>query len=138
MSDYSDASSRATTLDNQITQSAQSVSSEYSDLVSLAARQTFGSIDITVSRGSDGQWNTSDAMIFMKNMGNNRSVLSARPCRATLIPSLQACQPRGDHLRGFPDVPLRERIVRWGTPDASPGVPGIKHIYAALRRVRHR
>ena len=84
VSDYSDASSRATTLDNRITQSAQSISSEYSDLVSLAARQTFGAIDITVSRGSDGQWNTSDAMIFMKNMGNNRSV-SCTPLRGPTL-----------------------------------------------------
>lgn len=74
VSDFSDASSRMSTLDDEITQSAQSISSEYSDIVSLAARQTFGSLDITVSRGTDGQWNTSDAMIFMKNLGNNRSV----------------------------------------------------------------
>lgn len=84
VSDYSDASSRATTFDNQITQSAQNISSEYSNLVSLAARQTFGAIDITVSRGSDGKWNTSDAMIFMKNMGNNRSVSRLPFHRATL------------------------------------------------------
>jgi len=37
--------------------------------VTLAARQTFGAIDITVANGTDGNWNTSDVMIFMKNIG---------------------------------------------------------------------
>ncbi|KAH9935633.1 uncharacterized protein B0H18DRAFT_1082345 [Fomitopsis serialis] len=57
---------RSTQLDNEITQNATNISSEYSDLVSLAARQTFGAIDIT--------WNTSDVMIFMKDMGTSRRV----------------------------------------------------------------
>ncbi|KZT72217.1 hypothetical protein DAEQUDRAFT_763324 [Daedalea quercina L-15889] len=74
VTDSSDAMTRSTQLDNEITQNATSISSEYSDLVSLAARQTFGAIDITVSQGTDSQWNTSDVMIFMKNMGNNRRV----------------------------------------------------------------
>ncbi|TFY62886.1 hypothetical protein EVJ58_g3577 [Rhodofomes roseus] len=74
VSDYSDAASRSTQLDDEITKNATSISSEYSDLVSLAARQTFGAIDITVSQGTKSQWNTSDVMIFMKNMGTNRRV----------------------------------------------------------------
>ena len=50
-------------------QAASSVSNEYGQIVSLATRQTFGSIDITVGNGTDGNWNMSDVMIFMKNMG---------------------------------------------------------------------
>ena len=59
-------------MDNMITQAASNISSQYVDLVSLAASQTFGSIEISVSKGSDGDWNTSDVKIFMKDMGNSR------------------------------------------------------------------
>ncbi|CCM05724.1 uncharacterized protein FIBRA_07956 [Fibroporia radiculosa] len=69
LSDYSNAETRAEDLDNQLMQASSSISNEYSQIVSLAARQTFGSIDITVANGTDGNWNTSDVMIFMKNMG---------------------------------------------------------------------
>ncbi|CCM05442.1 uncharacterized protein FIBRA_07661 [Fibroporia radiculosa] len=69
LSDYSNAETRAEDLDNQLMQASSSISNEYSQVVSLAARQTFGSMDITVANGTDGNWNTSDVMIFMKNMG---------------------------------------------------------------------
>ncbi|KLO15790.1 hypothetical protein SCHPADRAFT_938386 [Schizopora paradoxa] len=42
----------------------------YTDLLSLAARQIFGTLEITVSKASDGSWNQSDVMIFSKNMGD--------------------------------------------------------------------
>ncbi|OCH88863.1 DUF1793-domain-containing protein [Obba rivulosa] len=71
---YTTTSQRAQALDSKIQQDALNISSEYADLVSLAARQVFGSIDITISKGSDGQWNTSDIMIFMKDMGNTRRI----------------------------------------------------------------
>ena len=51
-------------------QSAAAISSKYADLVSLATRQVFGSIEISVANGSDGKWNTSDVKIFMKDVGN--------------------------------------------------------------------
>ncbi|KZT10665.1 uncharacterized protein LAESUDRAFT_755360 [Laetiporus sulphureus 93-53] len=72
--DFSDAQSRAESLDNELMQNASSISSQYSDLISLAARQAFGGIDITVSNETDGNWNTSDVMIFMKNMGTDSRV----------------------------------------------------------------
>jgi len=67
--DYEDAMTRCLALDSQLTDAASAISSNYSDLVTLAARQTFGGIDITISNGTDGQWNSSDVMIFMKNLG---------------------------------------------------------------------
>lgn len=48
---------------------ASAISQNYTDLVTLAARQTFGGIDITVTNGTDGNWNISDTMIFMKDIG---------------------------------------------------------------------
>lgn len=69
LSDYNDALSRSEALDNQLTSAASGISSEYSDLIALASRQAFGGIDITVSNATGGGWNTSDVMIFMKNIG---------------------------------------------------------------------
>ncbi|OCH91418.1 hypothetical protein OBBRIDRAFT_886945 [Obba rivulosa] len=74
LSDYDTANQRAQALDQKILRDASNISTEYADLVSLAARQAFGGIDITISNGTDGHWNTSDIMIFMKDIGNTRRV----------------------------------------------------------------
>ena len=75
LTDFPDARKRAAQLDQQLVQNATAAggSENYSDLVSLAARQAFGAIDITVAEDDNGQWNTSDTMIFMKNMGGGVS-----------------------------------------------------------------
>ncbi|KAF8874093.1 hypothetical protein BD779DRAFT_1704130 [Infundibulicybe gibba] len=69
--DFPNACQRAIELDQKIMSDALSVSQDYADLVSLSARQTVGSIDITVSNGTNGQWNTSDVMIFMKSISDS-------------------------------------------------------------------
>ncbi|KAF8885607.1 hypothetical protein BD779DRAFT_664453 [Infundibulicybe gibba] len=68
--DFPNAQQRAIELDQRITSDALSISQDYTDLVSLSVRQTIGSIDITASKGFDGQWNTSDVMMFMKSVGD--------------------------------------------------------------------
>ena len=70
--DFSAASDRAQSLDEKIISDVGKISSNYVDLVSLAARQVMGSMDITVlesdSRGSvDG----SDVKIFVKDIGGS-------------------------------------------------------------------
>ncbi|KAF8883859.1 hypothetical protein BD779DRAFT_1626150 [Infundibulicybe gibba] len=72
--DFPNALQRAVELDQKITSDALSISQDYADLVSLSVRQTMGSIDITTSRGLNGQWNTSDVMIFMKSIGDTSRV----------------------------------------------------------------
>ncbi len=57
LSDFSDAKQRAIDLDNKIMSDARQISDNYADLVTLAARQTLA-VDITVSKDSEGQWNT--------------------------------------------------------------------------------
>ena len=69
---YSTAYDRAIELDEKITSEAANISSEYVDLVSLVARQTLGSLDITVFSDSDGNLNASDVMVFMKDIGASR------------------------------------------------------------------
>ncbi|KAI0930164.1 hypothetical protein AcV5_006948 [Taiwanofungus camphoratus] len=74
LSDFNGSLARSVALDEKILQDASSISGDYGDLVSLAARQVFGGIDITVSVGADGDWNTSDLKIFMKDVGTSRRV----------------------------------------------------------------
>ncbi|KIK65892.1 hypothetical protein GYMLUDRAFT_1027590, partial [Collybiopsis luxurians FD-317 M1] len=71
--DASNALQRAISLDNKILSDAQRISSNYSDLVSLASRQTMAGMEITVGFGSSGQVvNESDTLIFMKDTGNSQ------------------------------------------------------------------
>ncbi|KAK0466307.1 uncharacterized protein EV420DRAFT_1261099 [Desarmillaria tabescens] len=73
LNDFSNAKQRAIDLDNKIMSDTRRVSDNYADLVALAARQALA-VDITVSRDSNGQWNTSDVMSFMRDMGDSRRV----------------------------------------------------------------
>ncbi|PCH42735.1 hypothetical protein WOLCODRAFT_152776 [Wolfiporia cocos MD-104 SS10] len=72
LSDFNAALGRATDLDNQVMAATSNISTNYTDIVHLGARQTFAGIDITVSKGTDGAWNMSDVKIFMKNVGTDR------------------------------------------------------------------
>ena len=66
----------ATALDQRITDAASKISQEYVDLVSLATRQTLGSIYITLGAADKGA-NASDVKIFMKDVGSSRYVPGA-------------------------------------------------------------
>ncbi|KAK0199053.1 hypothetical protein F5146DRAFT_118166 [Armillaria mellea] len=73
LDDFPNAKQRAIALDNKTMSDARQISDNYADLVALAARQALA-VDITVSKDSAGQWNTSDIMTFMKDVGNSRRV----------------------------------------------------------------
>lgn len=66
MSDFDRASTAAIQFDTELLYNASIISTQYADLVSLSARQIFGSLDITISQGHGGDWNASDILIFMK------------------------------------------------------------------------
>ncbi len=53
---------------------AAKISSQYSDIVSLATRQTMSALDITMGTDSSGIPIPSDIKIFMKNLGTDRFV----------------------------------------------------------------
>ncbi|KAH9942459.1 uncharacterized protein BXZ73DRAFT_88030 [Epithele typhae] len=72
--DYANALSRAEALDQKIMADAAQVSQHYVDLVSLSARQTVGSIDITVGVDSSKKPDPTDVKIFMKDVGTSRRV----------------------------------------------------------------
>lgn len=58
---------------------AANISTEYTDLVSLAALQAMGSLDFTVGHDSEGKVNISDVMAFMKDIGSFRAPYVSHP-----------------------------------------------------------
>ena len=69
MNDYANAVETTAELDTKLQIAASNISSNYADLVSLSLRQVMGTMDITIKKDSDNNWNTSDIKIFMKNIG---------------------------------------------------------------------
>ncbi|KLO15801.1 hypothetical protein SCHPADRAFT_243997 [Schizopora paradoxa] len=74
LNDFDAARSSAEAFDQMIQNVPLSHITGYSDLLSLVARQIFGTLEITVSKSSDGTWNQSDTMIFSKDMGDVSSI----------------------------------------------------------------
>ncbi|KIK65815.1 hypothetical protein GYMLUDRAFT_158671, partial [Collybiopsis luxurians FD-317 M1] len=74
MSNASNALQRAEALDDMIVSDANKVSSNYTDLVSLASRQVMAGMEITVGSDLDGNVNASDTLIFMKDTGNSQRI----------------------------------------------------------------
>ena len=73
LNDFSIASSRAQQLDHDILQNTTSVSNMLGDLVSLSIAQVYGSTQLTVGIDASGKPNSSDVMMFMKNIGGTQS-----------------------------------------------------------------
>ncbi|KAH8986917.1 hypothetical protein EDB83DRAFT_1167895 [Lactarius deliciosus] len=71
--DFANASSRAQELDLKILQHASPISGPLGDLVSLATAQVFGSFHLTYAIDADGDFNKSDVMAFMRNMGGSNT-----------------------------------------------------------------
>jgi len=70
LDDFDTALTAADTFDENLRKVSLSDVTGYTALLALATRQVFGTLEITVSKSSDGTWNQSDVMIFSKNMGN--------------------------------------------------------------------
>lgn len=69
LDDFSRAQSAAASFDAQLREAGLQFSENYANLLALTARQVMGTIDITISKDINGNWNTSDVKIFMKNIG---------------------------------------------------------------------
>ncbi|KLO15796.1 hypothetical protein SCHPADRAFT_824120 [Schizopora paradoxa] len=70
LDDFDAALASADAFDQMIMNVSLSHVDGYPGLLSLAARQLFGTLEITVSKSSDGNWNQTDIMIFSKDMGD--------------------------------------------------------------------
>ena len=71
LNDFSDASQRAQQLDQRILADAASVSGLLGDLVSLAIHQIYGSSQLTIGTDDSGRLDTSDVMMFIKDIGGS-------------------------------------------------------------------
>ncbi|KAI9434461.1 hypothetical protein H4582DRAFT_779038 [Lactarius indigo] len=69
LNDFTGASLRAQRLDSKILEEAAPISGLLGDLVSLATAQVYGSTQLTVGTDASGNFNKSDVMAFMKNVG---------------------------------------------------------------------
>ncbi|KAI0829799.1 hypothetical protein BC628DRAFT_1314099 [Trametes gibbosa] len=79
VSGFPDAQRKAIALDDAIIGNASAISTWYADLVSLATRSTMGSLDITVSTGTDERPNASDTRIFMKDIASTEQTGRVNP-----------------------------------------------------------
>ncbi|KAJ7585364.1 hypothetical protein C8J56DRAFT_788320 [Mycena floridula] len=84
LADFPNALQRAVALDQQIMGAAQQLSSDYVDLVSLAARQTIAGTDFTVSKTANGSWNMTDVKAFMRDTGESRRINAVETLYAAL------------------------------------------------------
>ncbi|GAV98948.1 DUF1793-domain-containing protein [Lentinula edodes] len=74
LGDYSAALTRATTFDAKVQSDASAISTEYAGIVALSVRQSLGANEITISKESSGAWNTSDVMVFLKEISSDGNV----------------------------------------------------------------
>jgi hypothetical protein len=70
--DFSNASSRAQQLDRKIFQDSESAAQHLSSLTSLALAEVYGSMQLTIWTDGHGNFNKSDVMMFMKNIGGSK------------------------------------------------------------------
>lgn len=63
---YSTALANANAFDAKISSDAGKISSNYAGIAELSVRQALGAIEITISKSSNGAWNTNDVLVFMK------------------------------------------------------------------------
>ncbi|KAK0499071.1 hypothetical protein EDD18DRAFT_1350503 [Armillaria luteobubalina] len=110
LDDFPNAKQRAIALDNKIVSDARNISDEYADLVTLAARQALA-VDITVSKDSTGQWNKSDIMTFMRDMGN--------PSRVNPVEIIYASFPAYLYFNATWAGYLLEPLLRFQQPSQS-------------------
>ncbi|KAH9020444.1 hypothetical protein EDB85DRAFT_2194688 [Lactarius pseudohatsudake] len=94
ISDFANASSRAQALDLKILQHASPISGPLGDLVSLATAQVFGSFHLTYGIDADGDFNKSDVMAFMRNIGgSNTNRVNAVETLYSAFPAFMYIEP---------------------------------------------
>ncbi|KAI0299461.1 hypothetical protein B0F90DRAFT_1818200 [Multifurca ochricompacta] len=106
LNDFSNASSRAEELDLKILQAAASISDLLGDLTSLATAQVFGSTQITIGTDANGNFNESDVMVFMKNIGGEK------PNRVNAVETLFSSFPAFLYIDPTLGAPLLEPLFR--------------------------
>ncbi|KAI9459211.1 hypothetical protein BJY52DRAFT_387895 [Lactarius psammicola] len=106
LGDFANASSRARELDQKILQGAATVSTLLRDLVSLATAQVYGSTQLTIGIDANGNYNESDVMMFMKNIGG------LNPNRVNAVETLYSAFPAFMYIDPTLGRPLLEPLFR--------------------------
>ncbi|TFY66481.1 hypothetical protein EVG20_g4614 [Dentipellis fragilis] len=107
LTDFPDAQKRAEELDNRILGQANTFGTEYADLVSLAARQVYGTTELNIAQDASGTWNQSDVMMFMKSIGDSN------PRRTNPVETLYAAFPMFMYIDPTLGAPLLEPLFRF-------------------------
>ncbi|KAI0049479.1 DUF1793-domain-containing protein [Auriscalpium vulgare] len=107
LNDFPNAQTRAAQLDSKIMGDGASISSNYSDLLALSARQAYGATELTVGQNADGSPNPSDVMMFMKNIGGTI------PGRINAVETLYAAFPMFMYMDPSLGAPLLEPLLRF-------------------------
>ncbi|KAM6494692.1 protein of unknown function (DUF1793) domain containing protein [Amanita muscaria] len=74
INDFENALSRARLFGAAVQRDAVAVSTDYADVVALSVRQALGALEITISKTSDGSWNSSDVIVFLKEISSDGNV----------------------------------------------------------------
>ncbi|KAJ6539470.1 hypothetical protein B0H19DRAFT_1213411 [Mycena capillaripes] len=74
LGDFSPALSRANTFDSKVQTDASKISADYAAVVALSIRQAFAATELTLSKTSSGAFNTSDIILFMKEISSDGNV----------------------------------------------------------------
>ncbi|KAH9063198.1 hypothetical protein EDB87DRAFT_1681625 [Lactarius vividus] len=93
LDDFANAYSRAQKLDQKILQGAAPVSDLLGDLVSIATAQVYGSTHLTIGTDANGNFNESDVMMFMKNIGSKTNRVNAVETLYSAFPAFMYIDP---------------------------------------------
>ncbi|KAJ7068407.1 DUF1793-domain-containing protein [Mycena amicta] len=72
--DYTAALWRANIFDTKVQSDAAAISTDYAGVVAISIRQSLAANEITVSKTSTGAFNTSDVIVFMKEISSDGNV----------------------------------------------------------------
>ncbi|EEB88097.1 hypothetical protein MPER_14265, partial [Moniliophthora perniciosa FA553] len=71
LGDFANALTRANAFDAKLNTDANRISADYASITALSVRQAFGATEVTISKNSDGSWNTNDVIVFMKEISSD-------------------------------------------------------------------
>ncbi|KZV98208.1 DUF1793-domain-containing protein [Exidia glandulosa HHB12029] len=71
LNDFANATGTAAAFDSKVNSDSAKIASNYAGLVSLSIRQAFAACELTLSKTSSGAFNTSDVLLFMKEISSD-------------------------------------------------------------------
>ncbi|KAJ7682669.1 DUF1793-domain-containing protein [Mycena polygramma] len=74
LGDFSAALTRANAFDAKVQTDASKISTDYAAVVALSIRQAFAACELTLSKTSTGAFNTTDIILFMKEISSDGNV----------------------------------------------------------------